>query len=70
MGFKFNILQRRKRKNEVMHNRVKVIFILNTELKDQLLFKLFQQPGTVNMVALISCFFPLFSNPSEYLPAD
>lgn len=41
MGFKFNILKPRKSENEVMHNRVKVIFILNMELEDQLLFKLF-----------------------------
>lgn len=41
MGFKFNILKLGKSENGVMHNRVKVIFILNMELEDQLLFKLF-----------------------------
>lgn len=41
MGFKFNILKLRKSENEVMHKRVKVIFILNMELEDQLLFNLF-----------------------------
>lgn len=41
MGSKCNILQPRTRQNEVMHNRIEVIFMLNMELKDQLLFKLF-----------------------------
>ena len=40
MSFGFNILQPRKRQNEVMHNRVEVIFIQNIELEHQLLFRL------------------------------